>query len=172
MIGFENINSGETGLSVRAKLNNMLRSLISGDEGVNNVWNKLSDVSNDLKSQGQNGNDRYYELREQVLKSFDYTDSMCTDLKEYINGMSGGVSGFAEDTSYKPDFPVDVAATVIATQAGTYTNMRDSTGRAITITEDNALIIFYKGAGSNYWKYSTIVGITIREAIDGGGAKQ
>lgn len=172
MIQYENLNSGEAGLSVRAKLNNMLKALISGNEGINNVWKEFSTVNNTLKSQEQTGDDRYYELREQIHNSFDYTDSECSDLKEYINGMNGGVSGFAENTSYKPDFPLDVAATVIATQAGTYTNMRDSTGIPITITENNALVIFYKGAGSNYWKYSTILGITIREAIDGGGARQ
>lgn len=170
MIEYENINSGETGLSIRAKLNNMLRALISGNEGVNNVWKGISNINNVLKSQEVMGDDRYSELREQILKGFDYTDSECADLKEYINGMSGGVSGFAEDTSYKPDFPIDVAATVIATQAGTYINMKDSAGSPITITEDNALVIFYKGAGSDYWRYSTIIGITIREAIDGGGA--
>ena len=50
MIDYRNINANEGGLSVRAKINNMFAALISGDEGVNNVWKRLIEVTNGFSS--------------------------------------------------------------------------------------------------------------------------
>lgn len=41
---FNNISNGETGLSVRGKLNNALTSIISGSEGINAIWAKINSV--------------------------------------------------------------------------------------------------------------------------------
>ena len=41
---FNNITNGETGASVRGKLNNALTSIISGSEGINAIWAKISSV--------------------------------------------------------------------------------------------------------------------------------
>lgn len=43
---FNNIANGETGLSVRGKLNNALTSIISGSEGINAIWAKINSVIN------------------------------------------------------------------------------------------------------------------------------
>ena len=43
---FNNISNGETGLSVRGKLNNALTSIISGSEGINAIWAKINSVIN------------------------------------------------------------------------------------------------------------------------------
>lgn len=171
MIDYRNINANEGGLSVRAKINNMFAALISGDEGVNNVWKRLIEVTNGFSSLELSVGDMYDELKEQVLKSFDYTDSTAEDLRTYINGMNGGISGFAVDTSFSPDFPEDKAATVLAVGAGTYVNMLDVYGDPITIEDADALTVFYKGANSTYWQYKSIYArVVVDENIDGGNA--
>lgn len=170
MVEFSNINPNESGLSVRSKLNKMLRELISGVEGVNSVWNEilsLDGITDEIRSDLTAW---YSELRTQILYGFDETARVSADLKSYIDGMFGGVSAFAESTSYNPQFPFEKAATVIAVQPGKYTNFKNSSGVPIVITAENALTIFYKGANSNYWKYHSIVGISVKESVDGGYA--
>lgn len=171
MIDYRNINANEGGLSVRAKINNMFSALISGNEGVNNVWKRLVEVTNGFNNLALSVGNMYDELKEQVLKSFDYIDATAEDLRTYINGMNGGISGFAVDTSFKPDFPEDRAATVLAVGAGTYTYMLDMEGNPITITEPDALTIFYKGANSTYWQYKSVYArVNMIGNIDGGNA--
>ena len=156
MVEFSNINPNESGLSVRSKLNKMLRELISGVEGVNSIWNEilsLDGITDDIRSDLTAW---YTELRTQILYGYDYTDKVSGDLKSYINGMEGGVSAFADSTVYDPQFPIGKAATVLATQPGTYVNFKDETGNPITITDENAVTIFYKGADSNFWKHHSI----------------
>lgn len=156
MVEFSNINPNESGLSVRSKLNKMLRELISGVEGVNSIWNEilsLDGITDDIRSDLTAW---YTELRTQILYGYDYTDKVSGDLKSYINGMDGGVSAFADSTVYDPQFPIGKAATVLATQPGTYVNFKDDTGNPITITDENAVTIFYKGADSDFWKHHSI----------------
>lgn len=156
MVGFSNINPNESGLSVRSKLNKMLRELISGVEGVNSIWKEilsLDGITDDIRSDLTAW---YTELRTQILYGYDYTDKVSGDLKSYINGMDGGVSAFADSTVYDPQFPIGKAATVLATQPGTYVNFKDDTGKPITITDENAVTIFYKGADSDFWKHHSI----------------
>lgn len=155
MIKLQQINSGEKGLSVRAKLNTLFREIIDGAEGVNAIQSSLSKVSSELKELTGFTEDKYSELREQLLKSFDYTDISVADLLVYINGMNGGVSGFAVDTSFIPDFPLDKSVTVLAGQAGTYTHFLGEDGNPITVIE-TGVTIFYRGATSTYWKFKTI----------------
>lgn len=156
MIEYQNINSNESGLSVRAKLNNMFKALISSKEGVNRLWQSIAELTNKTGEVQQDSDDKYQELKEQLLKSFDYTDKTADDLLVYINGINGGVSGFAVDPTFKPEFPIDVAATVLAAGAGTYVNFLDSNGQAITITESDAITIFYKAKGVTFWQYKSI----------------
>lgn len=170
MIELKNINPNESGLSVRGKLNNMFTSLITGDEGVNKVWTKIQQILNNQNSLEELSEAQYEELKEQVLKSFDYTDTTANDLTNYINAINGGFLGFAESTEYNPNIPEDKAATILAVGAGTYTYFKDSTGVAITIEGDNTLTIFYKAANSTYWQYRSILGNINISEIDGGNA--
>lgn len=156
MIEYQNINANESGLVVRAKLNNMFKALISSKEGVNRLWKSIAELDTKTGEVQQDSDDKYQELKEQLLKSFDYTDKTADDLLVYINGINGGVSGFAVDPTFKPEFPIDVAATVLAAGAGTYVNFLDSNGQAITITESNAITIFYKAKGVTFWQYKSI----------------
>lgn len=156
MVEYQNINANESGLAVRAKLNNMFKALISSNEGVNKLWQSIIELTTKTGEVQQDSYDKYQELKEQLLKSFDYTDKTADDLLVYINGINGGVSGFAVDPTFKPEFPTDVAATVLAAGAGTYVNFLDSNGQAITITESDAITIFYKGKGVTFWQYKSI----------------
>lgn len=163
MIEYKNINANESGLSVRAKINGMFSSLINGGEGVNNLWKSLVRVTESIKALELNMDNSYAELREQVLQSYAHTDSVADDLRLYINSMNGGVSGFAIDTSFEPNFPEDKAATVLAAGSGTFIHFLDVDGNPITIADDDALTIFYKGENSSYWRYKSVyarVGIT------------
>ena len=92
----------------------------------------------------------------------DVVGSELTDLLNYINGMEGGVNGFAEDTSFQPNYPEDVAATVIGVGPGTFTNMIGENGSAITV-DSISVVIFFKAAGSTYWKYKTILPTVVVE---------
>lgn len=156
MVEYQNINANESGLTVRAKLNNMFKALISSNEGVNKLWQSIVELTTKTGEVKQDSDDKYQELKEQLLKSFDYTDKTVDDLLVYINGINGGVSGFAVDPTFKPEFPIDVAATVLAAGAGTYVNFLDSNGQAITITELDAITIFYKAKGVTFWQYKSI----------------
>lgn len=156
MVEYQNINANESGLAVRAKLNNMFKALISSNEGVNKLWQSIVELTTKTGEVQQDSDDKYQELKEQLLKSFDYTDKMADDLLVYINGINGGVSGFAVDPTFKPDFPIDVAATVLAAGGGTYVNFLDSNGQAITITESDSITIFYKAKGVTFWQYKSI----------------
>ena len=156
MIDYKSINKNESGLSVRAKINSMFSALIDGNEGMNSVWKKFLEVAKNYSDLTVKVEDGYDDVKEQVLKGFDYTDKTAADLLVYINGMNGGISGFAVDTSFKPNFPEDKPATVLGAGAGTYTYMLDINGSPITIEDEDALIIFYKGADSTYWQYKTV----------------
>lgn len=92
----------------------------------------------------------------------DVVGSELTELLNYINGMEGGVNGFAEDTSFQPNYPEDVAATVIGVGPGTFTNMIGENGSAITV-DSVSVVIFFKAAGSTYWKYKTILPTVVIE---------
>ena len=92
----------------------------------------------------------------------DVVGSKLTELLNYINGMEGGVNGFAEDTSFQPNYPEDVAATVIGVGPGTFTNMIGENGSAITV-DSISVVIFFKAAGSTYWKYKTILPTVVIE---------
>lgn len=166
MVEYQNINANESGLAVRAKLNNMFKALISSNEGVNKLWQSIVELTTKTGEVQQDSDDKYQELKEQLLKSFDYTDKMADDLLVYINGINGGVSGFAVDPTFKPEFPTDVAATVLAAGAGTYVNFLDSNGRAITITESDAITIFYKAKGVTFWQYKSIYArVTLNKSL-------
>lgn len=166
MVEYQNINANESGLTVRAKLNNMFKALISSNEGVNKLWQSIVELTTKTGEVKQDSDDKYQELKEQLLKSFDYTDKMADDLLVYINGINGGVSGFAVDPTFKPEFPTDVAATVLAAGAGTYVNFLDSNGQAITITESDSITIFYKAKGVTFWQYKSIYArVTLNKSL-------
>lgn len=173
MVEYKSLFSGESGLLIRTKLNEMLSALITGEEGVNFLWNRYFDMETSVSNIQGNVQTFYRDLKAQILHSYSYTDSKVSDLKTYVNGMSGGVTAFADSTSYDPSgIPVEKSATVLAVLPGQYINFKDEDGASIILTSEDGLTIFYKAAGANYWKHQSILaGIIILESsIDGGGA--
>lgn len=165
------INSGEQGLSVRIKLNEMLKGLIDGVEGVNAIWRNLNETNSDVDSLEVTVQDNYYTLKEQLLNNLDHTDASIEDLRLYINAISGGVCGFATDTDYVPDFPEDKNVTVLAAGSGTYTHFLDMYGNPITIEDSDAITIFYRAAYSDFWLYKSVFArVVVNEDVDGGTA--
>lgn len=156
MVEYQNINANESGLSVRAKLNRMFSDLIIGIEGVNRLWKHLVEVNSAVTDNVTETSNLREELKNRLFDVLGYTDREINDLLSYVNGMKGGVNGFAEDTSFQPNYPEDVAATVIGVGPGTFTNMLGEDGSAITV-DSVSVIIFFKAAGSTYWKYKTIL---------------
>ena len=170
MLKLQTILNGESGLSVRTKINSMFQDLIDGNEGANELWKKIIDMTSSIDMTQQELEDTYVTIKAQILNAYDYTDKQITDLKTYVDGLEGGIGGFSPSTSYNPDVEQDKAYTFIAVGAGTYTNFKGQNGSPITITDDNALTIFYKGAGSTYWQTKSVTSILVKEALDGGNA--
>lgn len=164
MIEYKNINSNESGLSIRAKLNRMFSDLISGVEGVNRLWKRLVEVDGAVKSNTTEVSNLRDELQNRLFDVLGYTDREINDLLSYINGMYGGVNGFAEDTNFQPTYPEDVAATVIGIGPGTFSNMLDEDGTAITV-DSESVVIFFKAAGSAYWKYKTVLPTLVKNEV-------
>lgn len=164
MVEYQNINANESGLSVRAKLNRMFSDLIIGIEGVNRLWKHLVEVNSAVTDNVTETSNLREELKNRLFDVLGYTDREINDLLSYVNGMKGGVNGFAEDTSFQPNYPEDVAATVIGVGPGTFTNMLGEDGSAITV-DSVSVIIFFKAAGSTYWKYKTILPTVVNNEV-------
>lgn len=142
MIEYQNINKNESGLSVRAKLNSMLRELISGKEGNIALWKKVLEVVTDFE-----------------------------ELTTYVNAMHGGVSGFALTTEYEPKVLEEKSATIIAIGPGTYTHFLDKNGNPIVIEGAQSFTVFYKAEDETYWNHvTTHLDVVVDENVDGGTA--
>lgn len=170
MLKLQTIFNGESGLSVRAKINSMFQDLIDGNEGANELWKRIINMTSSIEMTQQELEDTYVTIKAQILNAYDYTDKQVTDLKTYVDALESGIGGFIPSTSYNPNAEQDKAYTFIAVGAGTYTYFTNQSGSPITITDDNALTIFYKGAGSTYWQTKSVTSILIKEALDGGNA--
>lgn len=156
MIDYRHINSNESGLSIRAKINRMFNDLISSNEGINKLWRSITGVNKAIKDTSE----EVYTLRDDLQKRLsdvlDYTDQEVNDLLTYVNGLYGGVNGFAESLDFQPKYPEDMAATVIGVGPGTFSNMLGEDGRPITVDTEK-VVIFFKAAGVTYWKYKTVL---------------
>lgn len=156
MIEQKYINANESGLSVRSKLNKMFRDLISGVDGSNNLWKRLNEVNNALGANINDTSSLRDDLQNRILDSFGYTDREIGHLLSYVNGMKGGVNGFADSVNFIPKYPKEVAATVIGVGPGIFKNMIGEDGRPISITT-LSVVIFFKAENSIYWNYKTII---------------
>ena len=50
MVEYKSLFSGESGLQIRTKLNEMLSALITGKEGVNFLWNRYFDMETSVSN--------------------------------------------------------------------------------------------------------------------------
>lgn len=171
MTHLETINAGETGLSVRAKLNKMFSDLITGPEGVNAVWNKLNALSSQLNSIQERMSTMNTELGDRITSSVKYTDTTANNLRIYIDGFIYGISAFAEDETFMPNFSQDKSATVMAFGSGVFVNLKDVDGNPIVIEDADAVTIFYRAANTDYWTYRSVHAVLYTDDnADGGNA--
>ena len=123
------------------------------------------DVSNAEHAVRASQDDEGHVLSE-MYSAIQTLTSEVNSLKEQIEkGVNGDILGFAEDSSFNPNFPEDRDATVFAVSAGTYVNMLDINGNPIIVEDEDALTIFHKSANLDYWKYKSIY---TKKVIDGG----
>lgn len=153
---FQNINPNETGLSVRTKLNSMLRELIEGGKGINNVWTNLVRFNSDLGSLRLSTDEKVEILSEQILAAIDHTDVVEQNLISYINAVGVGIFGFIDSPDDTPNVPDGKSVIVMASGKGTYVNFNGVDGSPITIDSDSTLIIFYRDDYSDYWIHQEI----------------
>ena len=113
--------NGETYLSVRAKLNTMLSALITGSEGVNEIWVKLRDLINSDKTLQGNIDTLADDLAKQLLDANDYTDSRVSALKALISSIDGNFYGFYPSSTNLPTGSVAGYAYVATANANEYT---------------------------------------------------
>lgn len=171
MVHLENINAGETGLSVRDKLNKMFSDLITGSEGINAVWAKLNALSSRLDSIQERMNTMNAELGYRIASCMRYTDTTANDLRIYIDGFIYGISAFAEDETFMPDFPQDKSVTVMAFGSGVFVNLKDINGNPIAVEDADAVTVFYRAAYTDYWTYRSVHAVLYTDDnADGGNA--
>lgn len=167
MIDYKNIGNSDSGLLARAKLNEMLSSLINGKDGVNNINIALVEYNRKIGEVSDIEATHYADTKAQILRSFDYTDSVAGDMLTYINGMNGGVSGFAINADYEPNFPEGKSVTVLGAGAGTYTHFLDSKGKPIVISDEDAITIFYRAENVTYWEYKSVFARIVKNNVEG-----
>ena len=123
------------------------------------------DVSNAEHAVRASQDDEGHVLAE-MYSAIQTLTSEVNSLKGQIEkGVNGDILGFADDSSFNPNFKQDRDATVFAVSAGTYVNMLDINGNPIIVEDEDALTIFHKSANLDYWQYKSIY---IKKVIDGG----
>lgn len=150
------IQQGDSGLEARTKINEMLFAIIKGDKGLLKLWEALTESSTHVDNATALAQQVKETQRDNNVALMDKIDREVANMVRYVNSVSGGVSGFATDVNYEPNFPSNKSVTLLAAGAGTYKNFIGVDGRPITITNASALIIMYREAGATYWSYKEI----------------
>lgn len=139
--------------------------MIDLDSDTDTVGLPVIDVKNAEHAVRASQDDEGHVLAE-MYSAIQTLTSEVNSLKGQIEkGVNGDILGFAEDSSFNPNFPEDRDATVFAVSAGTYVNMLDINGNPIIVEDEDALTIFHKSSNSDYWQYKSIY---IKKVIDGG----
>lgn len=154
---FIKIENGERGLSVRDKLNKILEQLVSGEEGVNEIWKSLTQLSKETSKVNETVG-TVKELQSSVeARTEKMVGDQIADLVHYVNSMSGGISGLVATVDDEPaNYPLDKAVTVLAGGGGTFTHFLQEDGSPINIPSVSAFSVFYKPAGVNWWRYKSV----------------
>lgn len=146
---YQQINNGESGSSVRAKLNAMLSALITGAEGNNELWRSITSIKEQLK--GLSDTELSTKYAEIIRQGREYTDTKVEELYSYMSAASGLVD-VAVSLDYVPKFSKEQGGLVLTSLYGNFTNLH------ITIPKPSGpcLFILYKAAGSEVWNYSSV----------------
>lgn len=146
---YQQINNGESGSTVRAKLNAMLSALITGAEGNNELWKAIRTIKDSIKDlSDEELSKKYTEI---IKQSNEYTDTKVEGLYSYLSAASGLVD-VATTLDYKSKFSKEQGGLVLTSLYGHFPNLN------LTIPQPTgpSLFILYKAAGSEEWRYSTV----------------
>ena len=151
---YQQINNGESGSTVRAKLNAMLSALITGAEGNNELWRALNSLKQRMVSLSEE--ELTKQFNEIIRQNREYTDTKVDELTSYFSAASGLVD-VAVSLDYTPKFSKEQGGLVLTSLYGEFPNLH------LTIPQPTGphLFILYKAAGSEEWRYSSVsLGVT------------
>lgn len=105
MIDFNNINDRDSGLLVRTKLNNMLKNLISGKEGLNTLWSTFKSLVEQVTKNQQEILSAINALKKQVLNTTNYTDKKVAESlqtsRKYVDNLVEPLNKDVDALSYR-----------------------------------------------------------------------
>lgn len=151
---YQQINNGESGSTVRAKLNAMLSALITGAEGNNELWRALNSLKQRMVSLSEE--ELTKQFNEIIRQNREYTDTKVDELTSYFSAASGLVD-VAVSLDYTSKFSKEQGGLVLTSLYGEFPNLH------LTIPQPTGphLFILYKAAGSEEWRYSSVsLGVT------------
>ena len=151
---YQQINNGESGSTVRAKLNAMLSALITGAEGNNELWRALNTLKRRMASLSEE--ELTKQFNEIIRQNREYTDTKVDELTSYFSAASGLVD-VAVSLDYTSKFSKEQGGLVLTSLYGEFSNLH------LTIPQPTGphLFILYKAAGSEEWRYSSVsLGVT------------
>lgn len=151
------INNGETGQSVRNKINGIINELINSEQGINSIWEVIGAIRNAFSNLENGVSENAQSITTMGSQCNEHTDNSINELRKYIDGCVGGISMLAEGEYFNPEIPFTKSATVLVTAPGTYEHFKNESENSITVPQGTLLGVFFKEAHKDYWTYRTII---------------
>ena len=146
---FQQLNNGESGSLIRAKLNSMLSELITGAEGNIELWRSILTITRRLgELSDAELSTKYLEI---IRQGKDYTDTKVSELYSFVSAANGLVD-VATSLDYQSKLTLAQGGLVLTPLYGTFPNIH------LTIPKPAGpcLFILYKAAGGSLWKYTAL----------------
>lgn len=155
---YQQINNGESGSSVRAKINGMLSALITGAEGNTELWRNIKSLQERVVSlSDEELSKKYTEL---IRQGKEYTDGKVREIYSYVSA-SNGLIDVAVSLDYTSKFSTEQGGLVLTSLYGEFKNLHVTVPKPSGAT----LFILYKPAGTDEWRYSSLsLTVSFREA--------
>ena len=80
MLEFNEIKNKDKAIMIRAKLNEMLKSIIDGTEGLRSLWKELKATNLVLKNLSKSTDEKYSDLKQGLFQSNNYTDKKTSEV--------------------------------------------------------------------------------------------
>lgn len=111
----QEINNGESGSSVRSKLNNLFRNIILGSEGLNKLWESLRNLSLRVTQNKESADNSIQSLSQEVQSSQQSITTQMSNLSsnvsqmvdEYKNGVFKNRGYYLNSTALTEAHPTD-----------------------------------------------------------------
>lgn len=117
---WKNINNGESGLSVRAKINSAFNEIINGKEGIYKLWESITKLTKTLTQNREETDKEIKDLQRGVRKSQAYADKQSAltiqkvtkSLTEVQNATLRNKGYFSSVEALKQVWPTSEAGTI------------------------------------------------------------